>query len=167
MAALRPADRGPAELEVRLRTEPNPPAVGGTQLLVTVTDLGWRPINGATVSVKGGPVDEVTDAISVSAEGRGSRSVLSLRHRFGKPRHVEAHDPGRATGRAVEGDRAYALRVPHEPLTRDTSVLSGAPPPRDHQRSDSAYIKLARSVVQISYRRPRSRIRRWAQLPGS
>ena len=66
------ADRGPAELEVRLRTKPNPPAVGGAQLLVTVTDLGWRPINGVTVSVKGGPVDEVTDAISVSAEGRGA-----------------------------------------------------------------------------------------------
>ncbi len=70
------ADRGPAELEVRLRTEPNPPAVGGTQLLVTVTDLGWRPVNGAQVSVKGGPVDERTDAISVSAEGRGTGQYL-------------------------------------------------------------------------------------------
>ena len=70
------ADRAPAELEVRLRTEPNPPAVGGTQLLVTVTDLGWRPINRATVSVKGGPVDNRTDPISASAEGRGAGQYL-------------------------------------------------------------------------------------------
>ena len=63
---------GPAELELQIRTEPTPPTVGSTQLVVTVTDLAWHAVNGASVTISGSPVGQPEDVIAVAAEGRGA-----------------------------------------------------------------------------------------------
>lgn len=65
-------DSGPAELELQIRTEPTPPTVGSTQLVVTVTDLAWHAVNGASVTISGHPVGQPEDVIAVTAEGRGA-----------------------------------------------------------------------------------------------
>lgn len=48
-AEVQPADN----LTVDLAVEPSPPAVGEATLIVTVTDMDGKPINGATVRVHG------------------------------------------------------------------------------------------------------------------
>ena len=53
-----PVTRGPADLEMRLIVEPDPPIVGGAQLHIDVTDLKWTPVNGVSVSVTGIRMDE-------------------------------------------------------------------------------------------------------------
>ena len=41
--------RGDAEVDIALRTDPDPPVAGPVALSVRVSDLSWRPLNGAEV----------------------------------------------------------------------------------------------------------------------
>lgn len=41
------------DVQISLTTEPNPPAVGQSTLVITLKDSGGKPIDGATLSVRG------------------------------------------------------------------------------------------------------------------
>ena len=68
--------RGTAELEVRLHVDPDPPAVGKAQLTVAVTDVSWRPLNGAHVTVSGTRMDGRGAPAEAVAVGRGAGQYL-------------------------------------------------------------------------------------------
>ena len=69
-----------AQPRERVRVDPDPPQVGRARLTVDVTDMAWRPLNGAgvTVSAKrtdGGDAPVVVNAMGV---GAGQYSVQEL-----------------------------------------------------------------------------------------
>jgi len=69
-ACSGPERRGDQDIQVRLQLDPDPPQVGPSGLSVIVTDLQWRPYNGASVTVTG-IRDEVT-LVSETAQGQGA-----------------------------------------------------------------------------------------------
>lgn len=77
-----PVTRGPADLEMRLIVEPDPPIVGGAQLRIDVTDLKWTPVNGVSVSVTGIRMDERGEPFQAAAVARGAGQYIVPRFEF-------------------------------------------------------------------------------------
>lgn len=50
--ASRPAGQSP-DVEVSLTVDPSPPGVGASRMVITLTDAGGAPIDGAEVTIKG------------------------------------------------------------------------------------------------------------------
>jgi YtkA-like len=67
-----PAVRGSADVDMRLEVVPEPASVGPVMLTVAVTDMTWRPLNGAAVEVQATPPTEGNEYQPYTAVGIGA-----------------------------------------------------------------------------------------------
>jgi hypothetical protein len=67
-----PGIRGNAEVDMRVTVAPEPPTMGPVMLTVAVTDLTWRPLNGAGVLVIATPPTETRESQEYTATGIGA-----------------------------------------------------------------------------------------------